>query len=621
MRTFKAFFAFEFKNRLRKPGIVVFSIVTLLFIFFVQDGINRYFQTFKDKKTFQETEETKVDNYVLMTQYGAFGLRLMFLPPSFSILYSDSLFEGMLANVNTTERLNIYKQLKGRGFFDRDSDFMNVLGLLLLFGALFDLIYGYDTTRNREYLKFLSTLSSPRKVFFGSVSSRIVLLNLALFVSLGISLLWALPAGINLFRLPLLVILAVLVLVNSFFFTLGCIFGALKSRAAGGILLASVYFVSLFLFPWLANKQARAGAADIQSLYEFELENVKIMMAVEKRLIDKYGIFKSGDIAPDEIVKAVKEAVNTEFKELRKREDRLKAHILKKILARRTLSCFFPVTFYISHVKDVCGQGGLNFIAFYSYSQDIKEQFIDFYVEKKFLSKNTPGDIESFVKNNENLYYAQSLVDTRIFLLGAGVGLLYIFAGLGIAYFLFLKNLFPRRGKVDIEEMEPVLAKGVDIFIHANNKEPVDYLYTVFSREGKAFSYVCGPDHLPGEPRVNTLLHFFEGLSGVSKEEAALWSGFGADTLKKSFNRLDPWEKLDIVFRAVRLRDSEIYLFNDIEKHVPFDSTDRYGEVVRGLKESGKAVIRFGTGGCVYTDMDRGMLSVKKGNRYTFKDL
>lgn len=643
MKLFKTFFVFEAKNRFHTREILIFLAATLLLIFIAQDGTNKYSNTLKNIDVFQKTEALKVQQYILYSQYGAFGLNIMYIPPAFSILSPESTFDGLQANVNTVEKLNIYKGMKGQAFFDTTFDYMNFLGIILLSSVFFGLLYGYDTTKKKIYLRFLSTLIKERQIYIAAVISRIILLSLAIFTAVAISLLWLLIQGINLFQPAILLVGVGIISVELFSFAIGCIIGSFKRTNIVLLSLTAVYLCSLFLIPWVANKNSQIKAGKIESQFAFDLENVKISMAMERRLIDKFGVYKSGNIAPPEIIKAVKDAVNLEHEKLRERENRMKNDMLTTIDRCSTRDAFFPILFYNSISKDISGQGGLNFIDFYSYCQDIKKQFIDFHILKKFETENKPGEVVSFVKGNENLYFPDARINYMQLLLGTGMSLLYAWFALTAGYYLFLRNLYPLPQKESSDDLEVVIGTGNDAFIGAPDDRAVDTFYNILSGrikrftgkiviagddavtpEKKNFVYLCNPNEIPGESSVNGLVMFFKGLLQLENHECQMLSeglaGKDEKLGKIKFCQLQADQKITLLLRIGRLMQHKIYLIHDLENEMSLDFRDTFRKEIRELKERGAVVIYFGKSGRSLMEMDRYIMAIKDEGCYQYKE-
>ena len=139
------------------------------------------------------------------------------------------------------------------------------------------------------------------------------------------------------------------------------------------------------------------------------------MQAVEMRLIDRFGFLKPGEMPKKEVIKAIEDeltnALKSEFKEIRERENQRKNKVLRKIKDYQTISSFISPLFYFSICEEVSSNGGLTFIDFYSFSQLNKEKFTEFCFEKLYSGQNLPdtGKIENFFKKKEDgLFFAKS---------------------------------------------------------------------------------------------------------------------------------------------------------------------------------------------------------------------
>lgn len=137
------------------------------------------------------------------------------------------------------------------------SGYMSFSWILLHLGVFLGLIYGYDTTRSRGYLKFLSSVQGAGKIFFLAIISRMVLLNLAFLGWVGVCYLWFFIHNIHLFQ-PIIPVIGMVLAVNTFFFAVGCITGSLQFQFPRSMVLAVVLFLSILIVPWLAEEPANS---------------------------------------------------------------------------------------------------------------------------------------------------------------------------------------------------------------------------------------------------------------------------------------------------------------------------------------------------------------------------
>ena len=525
MNIFRTTFAFELKRRLCRRDITVFVSIAAVVLFFAHYGTNKYLSTVENINVFQEAENNKVSQYVLYRQYGAFGFQLLFIPSPYSVLFNDYAFDGLLSSINIAERSNIYKSVKGKGFFIARSGFMTFAGIILLFGVFASLLYGYDTTRSKEYLKLLGDLSGSKKVFWAIIVSRIIILNLAFPVLVGISLLSLLMDNINLFHVPLIFLVVVLILVLTFFFAVGSVVGSLK-KSIRGIILGTVYLLSVGFIPFLADIAIEMNAADIDPLFKFDLRNLQLIMKNDKALIDKYGSLNSIEPVPPGVVKAIKKAVKNEHGIIKERETRMQMHMLKKIKQYQTASAFFPILLYISTHQEISSHGGLSLVDFYSFGQQRKKEFIDFYVSKRFSDerdkdhpKTNPdriGPLDNFVKSDENLFYAQSHLPHG-FLLGIGMTLFYI-----AVLFSILYQIHARESKTGIKTVKIDFKKGNTLLVLCKDEQVKGTIFRFFQDQKKAACIdKLTVDFQFNGIRANDVLTFFCQLAGTKKEKAS----------------------------------------------------------------------------------------------------
>ena len=614
MKLLISVFNFELKRRLKLRDMLIFCVILLIFLYIADDRRVRYFDLQENKDTFQKMEQTRVKQFYNYTLYGYYGVTILYIPSPFSILGIDSKNGKLLANVNSGERLDIYTSRKGRNYFDESSGFLNLRGLLLLFTTFFALLYGVDFIKNKPYLRFCSSLATPGKVFRASSISRILLLIMAYLILLGFSLLWLLLHGINLIQPQILsLITSAILLIISFFF-IGCIIGSLKEKSNRWIIFGLFYFLSIIIIPGIADRHTRDDADDIESLFEYELKNTELIMTVEKRALEKVGVYKDdGDIAPEKFIKMVKQALNDEFKIIFAREGKMMTHMSKKIKNRHTVSCLFPVLFYNTVNTEVSSCGDLSYMDFYNYSKQRKKEFLDFYVEKKFLTKRQPVKVESFVKKDENLFYAQSHLPYRFWF-----GILFnliIYIGIGgiAAYFCFKRSLLPTPEKNSTENAKINLKSGEDHHIDTADYAAVDHLYNVLTGKTKGFEgkitideknivtgekqdviYICSPADIPPEVKVNDLLLLFKGLLKLSKKQVnELKSGICKDILDKRFTELSPDVQSKLLFKIGRLKGGRVYMLHNLISKCSPEFIKEFAQEIKALKAENAIIIYF----------------------------
>lgn len=417
----------------------VLLLLLTLGLHFVQMGINNYKSIVESIEKFQDIEQLKVKQYINYAQYGAYGFRMLFIPGPISVYFvNSSAISELTANVDAGERLNIFNSFKGKTLFaEKGGGFKDFSGIMLLLGSLLVLYLGYESMIHKDYLRFMTGFTDLKKLFLSIILSRVLIFAFIFFSIGGISLLLL---EINGIRLPgnemshWLVYMGVLVLLSLFFFALGTIAGTFKSRFNGFVTVIFLWFVFVFLVPWVVNAVTAHRADNIVSNYQLELEKLKILMGFEKQAAEQEGPLTNSNTETER--KLVESVWNNEFKKLQALEKKLEMEMRENIHRFQELSCFLPPTFYLSTGNEIGGKGYENFIRFYRYIQELKWKFTRFYIDKRYYSN--ASKVEPFIKDTENLFYSETLYP-RCFIQGVLLTLIYI-TGLFIVSYVRFKG-------------------------------------------------------------------------------------------------------------------------------------------------------------------------------------
>ncbi len=448
IKPFGKILTFEFKRLICKRNLMVFFLLSLVILVVVEIAIISHNSFLKEKEILKEAEKEKVKQYHVVVQYGTFGFRFLFIPSPVSIFFADSMNGVLLSNINAAEQLKIYEPKKGK-YFNESVGLMDFSGILFLVGCFFSLAAGFTVVRKRDFLKFHCGFHSHKRLFTDLIIARIIFINLILGLLVLLSFILSIIHGIRINAIFLLFIL-VASLLFLFLFLIGMVVGAIKEKYTALVVLVTVYFGAVFFIPWTIEKITQLSAAsNIESLFNFELTNIKIYTKVERRLFEEFGIFKPGDKPTKEFIKRIDEVVANEFEEIFKRENNLKLSQLKSIKTNQIISSLFPTMFYLSLRKEMSSAGFLNLIDFHSFNLKMKKEFLKFYVKER-LNEWKGGDVQNFIKGNENEFMAKSRLPYG-FGLGIGVTVLLIIGFLFWACRLHLNRLKRESKGIDID--------------------------------------------------------------------------------------------------------------------------------------------------------------------------
>ncbi|MCP4218344.1 MAG: hypothetical protein GY765_27150, partial [bacterium] len=270
MKTFIAIFRLESRQLMKKKIIGPYLFQLLLSLYFVQMGLNNYNSIIENKEKFQDFERLKVQQYFTYGQFGTYGFRVLFEPSPLSVFFINSTpISELTANVDSGERLKIYNSFKGKALFmEKSGGFKDFSGVMLLLGSLLLLYIGYESLMHKDYLRIMTGVFKPGKLFMSIVVSRVFVIILFFFLQVVAALALLHINGIRLGKseyLFMAVYLGVQVGVAIFFFSLGTVAGTFKSRFAGFIMLLTVWFALVFLLPGVVNTITYKKAESITS--------------------------------------------------------------------------------------------------------------------------------------------------------------------------------------------------------------------------------------------------------------------------------------------------------------------------------------------------------------------
>jgi hypothetical protein len=159
-------------------------------------------------------------------------------------------------------------------------------------------------------------------------------------------------------------------------------------------------------------------------------------MNFEKRAVKKTG--PPGERTAESEKEMVKSYWDNEVKGVQALEQKLANEMEQNIRHFQRLSILCPSTFYLSTGNEISSRGYENFISFYKYIRVLKEKFIEFFIYQRYYKNFTK--VEPFIKDKENLFYAESQLPRGTFI-GALLTLLYVSGLVVFSYFRFKKSL------------------------------------------------------------------------------------------------------------------------------------------------------------------------------------
>ena len=624
MKAYKAFFMFEARRFFCKRNSIIIAVLLFTSLLFIQLGIDDYTNLLDRKEKFQEIEKNKVSMYINYTQYGTYGFRMLFVPARISVFFINScVIPDLTAYADSGERLKIYLPLKGKNIFDlRKNGMADFSGIILFFGSLLALVYGYDSIRKDEYMRVLSSFLSKKKVFICVIISRVLLLYLLILGIMASALLLMVIEGFPIpFDKYLLYFLFMVFLMTLFFYVLGTIFSTVQSKIIGITSLLTCWFFLLFVIPTALNVYISNKSELITPIYELEMKKLNIIMNFEKIAIDNAVTYKYGEKLTTNVKKYVLNYYENEFKKIHELEKSMIQQMTNLISLFHKISAIFPTTFYQYTNNEISTRGFINLIDFYKIVQINKKNFFLFFMNKKYFlkkSSNSPK-IESFIKGNSNVFFGQSRCPEFLGL-GILISLIYIASSLLISYYMFTKNLYFQpimemnqgnipelnlkqgdlktwgiEGNLFKSQLYTLLSGESNVLKKKGTQIKVTINDDSISTQGRKqnFLYLCHPSEIPGDIKANKLLRLINNLSRSKREKTdkPAFGVTGSALPGKTFKNMKKHEMGEVILEVLKNVKCSVYLIHDAAWGMPEDFGVRLKDRMEALRDSGALVL------------------------------
>jgi hypothetical protein len=598
MKLFNTFIKIEYKRLLT---IITISLLVSFFVFalyFTQVGLNRFKESLVNKEIFKRVEQSIVKKHLNYTAYGVEGFRILFVPSPVSIFFYDSgAFSEVNSILNVGERLNINGTYIGQKMFrDLRGLYSDFSGLFIIFGTLMVLAYGFLSFQRRQYLKTLVSMGNFKRLYHQNTSVRFLLLALYFIAVTAVCLAWVLLNGVRFTGSDFLFIAAYLGLwlVAAFLlFRIGVLVGAIKSKAIGITALVAIWIFIFYLSPLIVSQTAFADSSKLKSLYQHENDKWEAIMHFENRYLSEVGKFKPENAKLPPTVRIVESFMNKEYKEVQELEKNLEKEMRRSQKVYEWWSLLSPGTILSAAAREMSSQGGENFVDFHAYSQDIKDRFCQFYKYKKFYAPEEKG-VESFIKNEENIYYGHAELPSNV--IWALLELLILgFIVHGLSYYCHKKGLTKVEGKRaaqfdpgTMKSLYPENKKGKPQAWKIEEEGFNQRIYNHLSGKG-AFLYLSRTEDLPGDMEAGDFLELSAQLMNVSPDESLLsaYRGKRIESLKKL-------EKFKLIIAVVDMGEragKQHYLFYDVAHDMPAKASIMLKAKMEELSSRGAEVI------------------------------
>lgn len=579
---YKNYIAFDSKYLFSRRFLVVLLLFFLLGGYFVQRGLDQYFNIMGEKDNFQRFEKQKLKQFVYLSQYGDYGLRLFFAPSPFMAFFDGGPVPNiMTAFIDTSERMEIFQPLKSQNAFDKFNNyFMNFAGFILLCGGALALFYGYDASRWHDWLKFLEgKFKNQNKLYVYLIATRAIILFLICML-LGIqSLIVFIINGVS------IKVSQVLAYSLSFFVMLLCFLiigfcgGAAKSRFKGGTAVIVAWFLLTVITPMLICSWTFIRAADIESTYNMEEKKLKKFMNYERTSFEEAGKFDASKRGSQKEKDMFMAFWNSGFKLIMEDEQKLLNETKNHINFYQTLAGLFPSTFFLSLSGEMSSRGFSSMIDFNEYAQDVKKDFFWFRAENYIFSDKKT--FQPFFKGDENIYQGKSQLPAN-FSFGIMVIVLWLAVLIGLSRINFirmLKRMKTTKRELNLEDLK----KDQTNIIFTSDKGLLPQLIAKLRAKNIQYASIPSPANLPANIKVKNLFTLFD---------LAIPQTLSESIADQYIYNLDPDQRGKVLIEITQSLNADVFLFENFLSGLSDEIIHHFSLVLSSLKK-GRSIVYF----------------------------
>jgi len=607
---------FEAGRHQTRMILAVVLIMVLLSGLVLQLGINQYRQEIKQTIEFQNNEKKNLERFQDLASYGLNGILILSRSANLIPLFynsGDFLFtEGL---IDSFYKLRLNKPQTGKVLFagNQKGEF-DLAWVILIFGSMASLVWGFYAFRDKAYIKFLMNFASPFQVYLGIILARILILLAVTIIEGGVMIAQFSLNGIRLGTSDftgLAVFLLMGFFLAIFFLFIGSIIGTFKKSLKGWIILFVFWIILSFIFPLLTlNVVTNISSNSINSQYSSEF--FKLNMIIEQQKTFNKEIKKYKNLAEIKIM--MKKLIDIYwlkgYKEIERLDLEMIASIERNARFYHLMSIFTPVTFYNSVNNEISSRGYNFIVSFYKYLQDKQKKFVRYYLDHVF--DRDIASVEPFMKDSEYIFQARSGLPAY-FWLGLLINLGYLSLSFFLSYRAFIKAVFPK--PVDAEAFS---AMDLFIFWHKHYlyrqdiEEATAQFFNIFygkpqnygskilidardlvDGERKSFIYIPAPANMPGDMKAGALLELIIGLLKLPPDETTKIKKRLEPVLDSSLNSIGKVQQINFMLDLARLKKARIYILDDLFREV--DALEAENICPR-LKKEAELVIEFDPG-------------------------
>jgi ABC-type transport system involved in multi-copper enzyme maturation permease subunit len=554
-------------------------------------GVSDYQTILSNKENFVALEKQKISQFVTYEQYGLTGFRVMFVHTPLMVFFRNSTVIGDIeGNIDASEIIKIYELQKGQKVFSRKGNFFDLKNVIFIFGTLLCLYLGLATFRSEELVKFLG-----RKYFYRIIGSRFLLVNIYLLIlfalSYGTALVWGVEFPTeSVHAYKTFCLFSILFL--DIFLVAGMLFSSrLKNFGNASVVALLFWIVMVFVFPEILFTSIERSAQKFPSLEKINLEKQKILMDWERKSRTEFlATTKERKLSYEEAKELAYELHSEFIKDGYAKNKQTETGIIDKVKhlveTYETRSSYFPGNYFLFLAGEISGAGYNEYIGFSDYIQNLRDQFIDFYRNKRFRSNDT--SVEPFVKENENVYISRNRIPDS---LNNAVSLLLIYFFFAVIL-LMVKKRETFKPSVSIEIPETFEENHI-LFI-LTKKEKKEELFKSLSQTHESLSLpIYNYNSFSEEIKAAQFILMAVRLNKLDRKKVFEYIehfGIAAASLETKLSELSSEIMKKIVFSLISAKEGTLVI-DDFIKNESKEFEKQFLEILTDLSGKGRKII------------------------------
>ncbi|MCU0287688.1 MAG: hypothetical protein MUF15_15015, partial [Acidobacteria bacterium] len=368
-------------------------------------------------------------------------------------------------------------------------------------------------------------------------------------------------------------------------------------------ILMIIWFIFIFVLPEINKVYRSIKSSSLPSEEKLDIEKLSTLLDSEYNIkltisnhLSKRKLNSQQDIQEyQKLLKSLlQNYIHNGYAQNKNKENNFLQEVKRDMEIFSYLNIIFPVDF-LSHISaEISGEGFSAYIHFFEYIVKLKDNFLQFYSQKRAETISTPNQsgVESFIQNTDNVYQTKSRLPEN-FIWGVMIMIIYFIILLFLIHFS-QKKVKKIPGVIGVTE---TYKPGFILFLLVNKKKQ-DEVVNSFKQGKRKFlhrtSHLILNKEVTGRNFVNYACH--EKEIERHKVIANIKSlGITEDDLNVKISKLTEEKKRKIICALIFAEEGDCFVINDFIKGASYEFEKQFLELVSQEVNLKRKIIYIGT--------------------------